>query len=501
MAGRLSTFLTLSLLFFSNIDISESKYASSTTKFNRRIPRRQYPIDDQYLYPPHSPSHYRNVMDSWSDSIRINPNDKVNFPLVRPTDFGADPSGINDSTQAFQLCLQAALQYNTSQHHLAFGVVDLGGVTMDLGGGDYLISQPIVWPVNTGNFRMIDGTLRASLSFPSDRWLIEVGNQSACTNGQGSCNEDAGFEGLFLDGNQVAAGGLRISATMGANVGPQMFFLNFTTAGIQLDGGHEVMIHETWIGEFLYSDKRKENGTASTAIGILINGNDHYVTNTIIFSSHVGVQLTGAANMITGVHTWNLALSNSGTGIAVMASQNRFDGIYLDFNDIIFYNTQNQVVMDAFFLCGGHVVFHPTSNNQEFRGVTLLGNEFECVGQGQNNTIEVNTTSGSFGQITDFTVVGTTAQDGFTIRSPSVTKVVTINNPTTSWTVDFSDALAFDTSIAPIVSVQYSFTLPSGTFTQHAARPSGNSAVVTVETSTPVSGTLTITVDQSYHSV
>lgn len=48
------------------------------------------------------------------------------------------------------------------------------------------------------------------------------------------------------------------------------------------------MVHESWLGEFLYSDKRKENGTASTAIGIVINGNDHYVTNTIIFSSHIG---------------------------------------------------------------------------------------------------------------------------------------------------------------------------------------------------------------------
>lgn len=493
---RTGIFLTLSLLL-SELTNIESIY--SLPKVPRRVPRRRYPVSDEHLFPSHAPNHYRNVMDSWTDIQRV-PKDQINFPLLRPTDFGADPTGLTDSTSAFQQCLQAALAFNTSGHHLAFGVVDLGGVTIDLGGGDYLISAPIAWPVYTGNFRMIDGTLRASSSFPNDRWLIEVGNSTSCKNGQGSCNEDASFEGLFLDANQVAAGGLRVSATMGANVGPQMFFLNFTTSGIQLDGGHEVMIHETWLGEFLYSDSRKENGTASVAVGIQINGNDHYVTNTIVFSSHVGVQINGAADILDGVHTWNLALSNGGTGIAVYGSQNRFNGVYLDFNDIIFYNTQVQVVLDSFFLCGGHIVFHPTSANQEFRGIALLGNEYNCVDQNENNTIEVNVTDGSFGTINDFTVVGTVMENGFTSRSPTASKVITNTQPTTTWTVDFSDSLAFDTNIAPIVSVQYSFTLPSGIFTQHAARPTGNGAVVTVETSTPVSGTLSITVDQSHHT-
>jgi hypothetical protein len=33
-------------------------------------------------------------------------------------------------------------------------------------------------------------------------------------------------------------------------------------------------------------------------------GNDHFITNTIVFSSKIGVAVTGAANLLTGVHTW-----------------------------------------------------------------------------------------------------------------------------------------------------------------------------------------------------
>ena len=44
--------------------------------------------------------------------------------------------------------------------------------------------------------------------------------------------------------------------------------------------------------------------------GISIEGNDHYVSNTIVFSARVGVLLTGAANILNGVHTWNCETSN-----------------------------------------------------------------------------------------------------------------------------------------------------------------------------------------------
>ena len=68
--------------------------------------------------------------------------------------------------------------------------------------------------------------------------------------------------------------------------------------------------------------------------GIAVRGNDHYVSNSIVFSALVGVELTGAANILQvrdlspgfhsiglkslacvgwqGVHTWNCATGNGG---------------------------------------------------------------------------------------------------------------------------------------------------------------------------------------------
>ncbi len=455
------------------------------------------PLPPAALHPPHAPSRYRRVMAGWAPHTPAAPGSD---PVLSPVDYGADPTGVSDSAAAFAAVVAAAVARNTSGHRLADGIVDLGGVTVDLGGGDYLLSAPMVWPAYTGNYRIIHGTVRAAPSFPPDRWLIEVGSVAGCANGQGSCNEDVGVEGVFFDGAQVAAGGLRVSTTMGANVGPQVFVLNFTAAGIQIDGGHEVMIHETWIGEFIYSDKRKENGTASTAVGVLINGNDHVVADTIVFSSHVGVRVNGNADLLSAVHTWNLAEGNGGIGIEVLGSQNRFDGVYLDWNNLVFRSAQTQVVTDSFFLCGGHVVFAPTGAADALAGVTFLGNEFWCVNQGVNTTIELNTTAGTYTEVRDFTVVGTVAEAGFAIRGPAATRVVTSSTPTTTYTVDFSDALAFDAAVAPIQSVTYSVTLPTGTpVVAHAARPPVG-AVVTVELASAAAATVTITVDQSVHS-
>ena len=59
----------------------------------------------------------------------------------------------------------------------------------------------------------------------------------------------------------------------------------------------------------------------------------------------------------------------------------------------------------------------------------------------------------------------------------------------------------FDTALVPIKTIQHSFQLDGGQFAISAARSAGNGSVVIVETSVPVTGTLTVTVDQSSRSI
>ena len=65
------------------------------------------------------------------------------IPIVYITDFGGDPSGINDSTTAFIDAIDFALTYGSPNATMTYGVKDLGGVTINLAGGDYKISKPL----------------------------------------------------------------------------------------------------------------------------------------------------------------------------------------------------------------------------------------------------------------------------------------------------------------------------------------------------------------------
>ena len=169
-------------------------------------------------------------------------------------DYGADPTGKNDSTAAFTLALSALLSRNTSGHEDESGTIDLGGALLDLEGGDYLLSAPLVIPSNYSNCAIAHGSLRASTTFPTASYLIEVGTMgAACSNWGDSCNEDVSLEDLFLDGSQTASGCVRYWAVIGVNSGPDLFCVNFTVAGFDMEGGHEVVLHETWVGACWYT--------------------------------------------------------------------------------------------------------------------------------------------------------------------------------------------------------------------------------------------------------
>ena len=91
-------------------------------------------------------------------------------------------------------------------------------------------------------------------------------------------------------------------------------------------------VNIAWLGEYFFGDKRKLEATATS---IQIFGNDHYILNTIVFAGKIGVHITHEANVIQGVHTWNLATGKNGTGILVETEIIRLLDCYLDYNDLV----------------------------------------------------------------------------------------------------------------------------------------------------------------------
>ena len=267
----------------------------------------KYSNDRHLQYSDLGPLHKHPVIHQYVGESIANQNnnpfnhDKAasNNPIIYLTDFGADPAGINDSTQAFQNAISTALKRGAPNAFLADNIDDLGGVTIDLGGGDYLISKPLNIPPMYGNLRIIDGTIRASSTFkPPTDYLLTIGDINYnCSNYQKSCNENIEISNLMLDCKHIAYGGLHVINSMGTIIGPQIFILGFNSAGITINGGHEAMIFNAWLGQYLYSDEKPHK----TATAIEIFGYDNYVTNTIVFSGKIGLHITGGANVIDGV--------------------------------------------------------------------------------------------------------------------------------------------------------------------------------------------------------
>lgn len=68
------------------------------------------------------------------------------------TEYGADPTGRSDSTEALQQAILYAFG-SPLDGHLIKGVADLGGTQVHLDGGTYKISRPLLLPdTGGGNF-------------------------------------------------------------------------------------------------------------------------------------------------------------------------------------------------------------------------------------------------------------------------------------------------------------------------------------------------------------
>lgn len=66
-----------------------------------------------------------------------------------PIEYGADPTGVNESSDAILGALGAAFSIQNGLEMLP-GIKDLGGAVLDLQGGNYKISKPIRFPACGG---------------------------------------------------------------------------------------------------------------------------------------------------------------------------------------------------------------------------------------------------------------------------------------------------------------------------------------------------------------
>lgn len=441
---------------------------------------------------------------------------------VSPLEFGGDPTGRVDSTKSLQRCIEVCVSQATDSPNGLFpgsrsfgngrAIRDMGGCRVDLGGGEFLISAPIVIPEYNGNMQLGSGSLVASKNFsPLGGFMLVVGDEnSTCSHlPQGSCNVDVNFPELFLDGSHVAST-MQVNHVMGVTIGPGGYFLNFTGFGLQINAGHEVMIDRCWLGETNFDFDFVKEGVAPKATAIQVNGNDHYILNTIVFSSRIGIEVNGAADYIQGVHVWfpmNVALAYKDTGAMafhVTESGNRFNGCYIDGGRAVFTGKglQGNVWTNGFECCA--VV--PGVNH----GLILSGDE---VGPGLHITHNMfaggsiwHETTGGATAVSDvrieanfFRPGGKESQSPARAKSTKASIAQTSGTPISAWSFDFCAALIF-----PNIAIVRSITITAepdrveaGLEVVSAQALPTQGCRLQVVTSRPVVGTIFVEVDSS----
>nr|XP_043634380.1 polygalacturonase QRT3 [Erigeron canadensis] len=437
---------------------------------------------------------HRHFMISSSSTDDVKSLGRVFYP----TGYGADPSGVQDSTAAIMAAITDAAGIQNGQQLLA-GVNDLGGATVDLQGGSFKISKPIAIPPNSGNLVIQGGTLRASDTFPTDGYLIELHSPSSPkttthesydpfsetkVRNEPIYYEDITFRDILFDSSNIGGGLLVIdSARTRIN---NCFFLHFVTEGILVERGHETFISSTFMGEIptIGGDEHERNflGTA-----IDLASNDNAVTDVVIFSANIGIVLRGQANIINGVHCYNKATYFGGIGILIKTGQNRVDNCYMDYNSIIIQDPTQVHISNGFFLGGGNVVLKSISG--KISGLNIINNMF--TGDDSRDVVELD---GDFVSVDQVVIDQNNAKGRMRLKS-TIGKMSVAGNGT-MWIADFSTVLVFPNRIS---HVQYSVYNSAGSIEGMGGHGVTNvtGTIVVVETEKQMNGIVWFLVDQN----
>eukprot|EP00929_Paragymnodinium_shiwhaense_P015937 TRINITY_DN124023_c0_g1_i1.p1 TRINITY_DN124023_c0_g1~~TRINITY_DN124023_c0_g1_i1.p1 ORF type:complete len:503 (+),score=54.08 TRINITY_DN124023_c0_g1_i1:52-1560(+) len=472
---------------------------ASAAEERRGYPHHASRVADFHLQVPRQLRHQVAHISTFSDSTAADARVRVR---VKPEDFGADPTGVRDSTSALQDAVNVCVQRAKVSPNGVFPgdednwgpVGDAGGCLVDLDGGEYRISRSIQIPELVANMQLGHGSIVADAkNFTQDGFLLVVGVKGSCKVPQGSCNMDLNFPDLFLSGSNVA-NAMQVNNVMGVTVGPGGYFLNFTSYGVQINDGHEVMMDRCWLGETNFDYKFAAHGNTPKATAIEINGNDHYILNTIVFSSKVGVAVHGAATVITGVHVWfpvNQALAfNDTKAFHITEARNRFTGCYADGGRVLFEGSglQHNFWTGGFECCAGSGLM------QVPHGIILRGDK---IGPGLNIFNNLFNGGNIWHEPSSPGKVPTVTDVRFTENSGALTSRATqtlAQKQATTWHFKFCQQLA----IPHIVSAQVSLQAQAG-FPRYIVRPIQNCSVL-VETDEAVTGSMTVNVDVSSYS-
>ena len=201
-----------------------------------------------------------------------------------------------------------------------------GGATVDLQGGRYAVNGTL-WLGSGENVRMCCGSLLASADFQDDSAFLLSG---------GHALQALSIIDVEFDMQRRGAGAMHFDAALRVHL-DRVYVHHYVSYGVQVVGGHEVHVSNSWFGEWAWSEgvggRPKQNLTGTA---LEIDGQDHWLTDIVVFSGLQGIVLHGGASVLTNTHIYN-----GGTGPALVVDGSKgahavkVTGSYFDFNRVV----------------------------------------------------------------------------------------------------------------------------------------------------------------------
>lgn len=421
-----------------------------------------------------------------------------------PSAYGADPTGVNDSTSALQRTIDAAFAHvllpGGGGVPFIGGLSNTGGAVVDLQGGGLRVSKPLALG-SGGGMRLCCGTLIAAPSFPTDAFLlVGAGHLEDITI------EDVAFECGGRGGAVQLTNPLRVTIA-------RVFMIHFATIGIHVLKGHEVHVTDSFLGEFEWGESGSGTGgktTNTTGTAIQIDGQDHWISDIVIFYSHRGVVLNGGALVLSNTHIYN----NGDEALYVAGHAVRVLGCYFDFSRVVVVDPVAVDISHSLFLGGTGVEIRSSGTGALVSGLTVVNNQF-VLGDAPSSigdiweAVYLNTTAGMFRSVNSTDISGNAnppATYGSHVGASQRLRQTVIRQtlrrgflPSASWEFDLTDALVFPVHVAPL-HVTFSVEAEEG-FPRAVLRPIkaelNGSVKVLIESEQPFSGAVHIVARQA----
>ncbi|XP_065189502.1 uncharacterized protein LOC135820122 [Sycon ciliatum] len=402
-------------------------------------------------------------------------------------DYGADPAGIKDSAKSIQNAIEDAQKQLWNEPAVG------GNVAVSLEGGSYLISKPLNFSlpwnhVVAGRLTFRDGGLMAGWNH-SEGYLLQGDFTTVYLE---SLNLDARHRGGCIDMHTH-------EQTFIHNV----FFSHFSSVGLNIGDGHELLVDECNFEEYAFSEDQRELQYPFTGTAILVGSPDNQFWNIIVKCCKQGI-ITRGQNIFSGIHLWpncaNFSISDSYSFIA--GPETRIWGSYMDGSGVLLTQPANVHITDSWFYGPYGGLTLQLNNTKELgwmHDVIIRHNTFHChLGCPRLRTLGLEAT-------TKMAVHDVIVRDNhFDNQSLAIGTYAqathTSTEPGNEFSVDFTGKLLFPVPVQNC-HVQYSFQLltVNADIGTHFMIPSKGlyDVRVFIVAKEPVNGRVFVSVDQS----